>query len=876
MSDLARRVRATAHAAPGDAGLDAPVSDLASTERLGVEEEFHVVDLATRELVPRAPELLALLPDGPFTNELHRSVVETNSPVCTGLDELREALAGMRRQAAGVAEGLGLGLVGSGTVPLVDSSVLSITDTARFRHMRDEYQILVREQLICGTQVHVDLPDRDVAVAVTQRLSPWLPVLLALSASSPYWLGTDSGYASARSLAWQRWPTSGGSGATTAAEHDALVADLVASGTISDPGMIYFDVRISPHLPTLELRVTDACPDVDDVVLLAGLFRALVRRERDAVLAGLPPDTTSTPLLRAAMWRAARAGLEGDLLDLPRSAGPVPAARAVEGLLEHTRTHLEAAGDWEHVAGLAEQALARGSSAAQQRRAFERRGRFADVVDLLVARTQGAEVSSPAVAAAAPLLTGYRSHGDEAVTPDGAVRDAYAGILGTLEGLGSAGMLVRERLRDDEQRSRGVTFGVPGEASTRLFPVDLLPRVVPAQDWADLRAGLVQRADALDAFLHDVYGERAAVRDGVIPGWVVEGSPGLRPTGVLMRRQAVRAHVSGMDLVRNGAGEWSVLEDNLRVPSGIGYAMQNRRLTENVLPELVLPRQVVGTEGVARMLRETLEAAAPPAAADRGPVVAVISDGPTDSAWFEHSMLAEEMGVLAVQPRELVVTDGAVFAYRSGVRTRLDVLYLRVGEDTLLHSPGADGVPLAPTLVAAVDAGTVGLANGLGNGIGDDKAIYAYVGAFIAYYLGEEQLLADVPTYLCGVPEQCEQALGRMAELVFKPVDGYGGEGVLIGPHASQEELDTVGRQVRSAPHRWIAQEVVDLSTVPCFDEGVLAPRHVDLRAFVLKGERTQVAPVALTRVAPAGSLIVNSSRGGGSKDTWLLSEQAG
>src|SRR3954470_20135284 len=308
--------------------------DQAGTElTLGVEEELHVVDLVTRELVPRAPEVLARLDDAHFSAELHRSVVETNTPVAATLDDLREGITGLRREAIGVAESLGLGLVAAGTVPLVDLESLPVTATSRYRRMLDDYQLLAREQLICGAQVHVGVPDRDEAVSVTQRVASALPVLLALSASSPYWMGEDSGYASTRSLIWLRWPTAGDSGVVTdAADHDALVADLIASGTITDPKMVYFDVRPSAHLPTVELRVTDSSPDVDTVVLLAGLFRGLVLRAQQAYRAGEPRSVTRPALHRAAMWRAARSGLEGDLLDLPRSPVPVPAAVAVEHL----------------------------------------------------------------------------------------------------------------------------------------------------------------------------------------------------------------------------------------------------------------------------------------------------------------------------------------------------------------------------------------------------------------------------------------------------------------------------------------------------------------------------------------------------------------
>jgi glutamate---cysteine ligase / carboxylate-amine ligase len=837
---------------------------------LGVEEEWHVVDLETRELVPRAPEVLDQLDPASYTAELHRSVVEANSPVAHNLDSLRGHLRSLRRGACGVAESLGLGLVAAGTVPLVDLEELPVTPTSRFRRMLDDYQLLAREQLICGAQVHVGIADRDTAVAVSQRVTPALPVLVALSGSSPYWMGEDSGYASVRSLIWMRWPTSGYSGAvSSAADHDALVADLIASGTITDPKMVYFDVRPSAHVPTVELRVPDSCPKVDTVILLAGLFRALVRREAEAHRSGAPLPPMRPPLHRAAMWRAARSGLEGDLLDLPRSPAPVPAAEAVRRLVEELRPHLEAEGDWAQVSELCEQALRRGSSAARQRRAFGRRGRLSDVVDALLDDTRGGPLP-PATAAGRPVsLRAYARPGDEVFTGADAA-PGYREIVRTLTDLGAVGLRRREDARDEEQRARGVTFSVAGDASTRLFPVDLVPRIVPAGDWRELRAGLAQRVRALDAFLQDVYGERAVVGDGVIPDWVLNGSPELRPSGALPRTGGVRAHVAGVDLVRGDGGRWHVLEDNLRVPSGIGYAIQNRRLTGAVMPDLPVPPGVLGVHDVPAMLRRTLADAAPPAAGDN-PGIALLSQGSDDSAWFEHRLLAEEMGVPLARGTDLLVEENIVYLQRYGARRRVDVIYLRMSEDSLVHSPGADGLPLGPALLAAVHAGTVTLANALGNGVGDDKAVYAFVGRFIEYYLGEKPLLADITTYLCGVPEQRAEVLARLDELVCKPVDGYGGDRIVIGPHAQPGELAALRRQIASAPHRWVAQEVVNMSTHPVFDGHRLAPRHVDLRAFVFSGAEVVTVPAALTRVAPAGSMIVNSSRGGGAKDTWLM-----
>jgi carboxylate-amine ligase len=549
---------------------------------------------------------------------------------------------------------------------------------------------------------------------------------------------------------------------------------------------------------------------------------------------------------------------------------PIPAAVAVERLVGDLRPQLEELGDWEQVFDLSVQQLSRGSSASRQRRAMARRGRVSDVVDLVVADTRGGATGIGPDGQTVPAgLTPYAARGDEAF-PGGDVEEAYAGIVNVLKALGPVGLRRREDAKDDEQRARGITFSVAGEAATRLFPFDLVPRIVPAADWQQLQTGLIQRVKALDAFVNDVYNDRVVVKDGIVPEWVIDGSPELRPSGALIRRPGVRAQVAGVDLVRDAEGRWCVLEDNLRVPSGIAYAMQNRRLTEAVLPELPRPDGLLTVEGTPQLLKRALLEAAGPTAGD-DPKVVVLSQGPDDSAWFEHRMLAEEMDVPLVRSTDLLVDEAVVYRLVSGKKYRVDVIYLRMGEDSLVHSPGADGIPLGPSLVSALHADTIVLANALGNGIGDDKAVYAYVPKLIEYYLGEKPLLSDVTTYLCGIREQRAEVLERLDELVCKPVDGYGGDRVVIGPHASPDDLAAVRRQIMAAPHRWVAQEVVDLSTHPVFDGQQLAPRHVDLRAFVFTGTTSVIAPAALTRVAPAGSMIVNSSRGGGSKDTWLL-----
>jgi glutamate---cysteine ligase / carboxylate-amine ligase len=356
---------------------------------LGVEEEFHVVDRKTRRLTARAPELLGGLSDS-YVAELQCCVVEMNSDVVDTLDGLRADLQSHRRILVDAAATLGMGVVAAGAVPLSVPAEMQVTQTARYRQMLSDYQLLAREQLICGTQVHVGVDDRDEAVTVAHRVTPYLPALLALSASSPFWAdGSDTGYSSARTLVWQRWPTTGPPPpVSSAVEYDRLVDDLVASGVITDAGMVYFDVRPALAAPTLELRVCDSCPSLDTIVLIAGLFRALVEREVEALRAGVPAVEVASPLARAALWRAARSGLEGELVDI---CGPSsrPAAEVITDLVRSLRPQLEAVGDWPMVVDLTRQVLIAGTSAARQRRALRCRGRLTDVVDQLLVETAG-------------------------------------------------------------------------------------------------------------------------------------------------------------------------------------------------------------------------------------------------------------------------------------------------------------------------------------------------------------------------------------------------------------------------------------------------------------------------------------------------------
>ncbi|MFF0778065.1 YbdK family carboxylate-amine ligase [Streptomyces sp. NPDC003720] len=359
------------------------------TPRLGAEEEFHVLDVESGRLVPRAAELIEHLGRPDFTTELQRSVVESNSGVHGTLEELYTDLSSTRLRLGAAAAGLGLAVVAAGTVPLARVRPLDVTADARYQRMVDDYRMVADEQLICSAQVHVDVPDRDTAVRAMCLVSPWLPPLLALTGSSPYWLGADTGYASWRTMLWQRWPTAGPAGChQDAAEYDRSIEELIRSGVISDAGMVYHDVRPSAHQSTLELRICDACPRVETVVLVAGLFRALVRDacERLAQSDG-PLCDGRHDWLRAASWRAARSGLEGRLVD-PVSRLAAPAGTVLTGMLARLRPALEASGDWDTVHALLEEALSLGSAAHRLRRTARGRGLLAGV-DLLTAETRG-------------------------------------------------------------------------------------------------------------------------------------------------------------------------------------------------------------------------------------------------------------------------------------------------------------------------------------------------------------------------------------------------------------------------------------------------------------------------------------------------------
>lgn len=473
-------------------------------------------------------------------------------------------------------------------------------------------------------------------------------------------------------------------------------------------------------------------------------------------------------------------------------------------------------------------------------------------------------------------LTGAGAPGgpDEAVRA-GAVLPAYTAVLDVLDRLGTQELRARAASRDDLARRRGMTFPLPGSGQQqRLLPLDLVPRVVDPAEWALVARGLEQRARALGALLTDLAGPRECVAAGVVPAAQVPTAPQLAPH--LPAGWAAAATVAGMDLLRDGSGRWRVLEDNLRVPSGLGYAVLVREVAAAALPELKPGPRVADPAAAVPLLLAALLAAAP-ARATANSALAVLSAGPGDSAYAEHRLLADRLDVPLVTPGSLR-REGAGLAGPDG---RVDVLYRRLDEEELAGARLGDGAPALATLTAAVRSGTLGLANALGTAVADDKAVYACVPALVHFFLGEQPLLDDVRTFVLADPVAREEALDRLDELVVKPVDGYGGRDVVFGAALGRCELVALGDRLQREPERWVAQEPVLATTHPTLapDGASLQACSVDLRAFVVAGIDASgrpdpggavTLPAALTRVAPPGSRVVNSSRGGGAKDTWL------
>jgi len=480
----------------------------------------------------------------------------------------------------------------------------------------------------------------------------------------------------------------------------------------------------------------------------------------------------------------------------------------------------------------------------------------------------------------AAVFDGYSDIGryelafDEMFEPDGSVRGPYKGVYKALAPTSSADLAARADALGRAFIDQGVTFSLSGQE--RPFPLDLVPRVIAAQEWSRLEKGIKQRVKALELFLADIYGEQRILRDHVLPRRLVTSCEHFhREAAGIVPPNGVRIHVAGIDLVRDEAGEFRVLEDNLRSPSGVSYVMENRRTMTRVFPDLFMSHKVRAVGDYATHLLRALRAGAALNEAD--PTVVVLTPGIANSAYFEHSLLARQMGVELVEGRDLFCRDNMVYMRTTEGERQVDVIYRRIDDEYLdpMHFR-PDSILGVAGLLNAARAGNVVISSAVGNGVGDDKLVYTYVPQIIDYYLGEKPLLQNVDTFRCWLDEECEQVLDRVAELVIKPVEGSGGYGIVFGPDASPKELAAITRKIKADPRGWIAQPLVQLSTVPTKIDDVLSPRHVDLRPFAVNdGEDVWVLPGGLTRVAlPEGSLVVNSSQGGGSKDTWVLASR--
>ena len=466
---------------------------------------------------------------------------------------------------------------------------------------------------------------------------------------------------------------------------------------------------------------------------------------------------------------------------------------------------------------------------------------------------------------------------DEFADDDGRPRPHYEALAATLEAISSSDFRHRVSTVNSVLLQRGVTFTVYADArgTERILPFDLIPRIVPAHDWDKISRGVAQRVLALNAFLVDVYGEAKALRDGIVPRELVYSSLQYEREAIGIRPpRDTYIHVSGIDLVRDAHGNFLVLEDNVRTPSGISYVLENRDVLKRAFPRLFERYDPLPVDDYPRRLRDALIASAPPQVAD--PVIALLTPGIHNSAYFEHTLLARRMGVELVEGSDLFARDNTVYAKTTRGPQRIDVLYRRVDDDFIdpLYFRSDSGLGV-PGLFDAYRAGNVTLANAVGTGIADDKAIYMYVPAMIRYYLGEEPILDNVPTFDCSQDAQREHVLDNLESLVVKRTSASGGYGMLIGSTSTAQERASFAEAIRARPRQFIAQPIVTLSAHPTVVADGLAPRHVDLRPFaLLAGDKVDVPPAALTRVALVdGSLVVNSSQGGGSKDTWVLSE---
>ena len=423
-------------------------------------------------------------------------------------------------------------------------------------------------------------------------------------------------------------------------------------------------------------------------------------------------------------------------------------------------------------------------------------------------------------------------------------------------------------------RRVGITFAVYGDdaGTERLIPFDIIPRIIPAAEWQQMEAGLRQRVRALNCFIDDVYHDQNIIKAGIIPAEQILDNAQYRPEmkGIDVARK-IWCHIAGIDVVRAGAGEFYVLEDNLRVPSGVSYMLENRKMMMRLFPDVFARVPVAPVAHYPDFLLDNLRSVAASGVAD--PVVVVLTPGMYNSAYFEHAFLAQQMGVELVEGRDLFVDKGMVYMRTTQGAKRVDVIYRRVDDDFLdPECFRADSTLGVPGLMDAYRAGNVTLCNAVGTGIADDKSIYPYVPDMIRFYLTEEPILNNVPTFQCRKPTDCDHVIQNMAQLVVKEVHGAGGYGMLVGPASTKAQVEDFRARVKANPSNYIAQPTLALSACPTYVDAGIAPRHIDLRPYVLCGESISIVPGGLTRVAlQEGSLVVNSSQGGGTKDTWIL-----
>jgi len=463
------------------------------------------------------------------------------------------------------------------------------------------------------------------------------------------------------------------------------------------------------------------------------------------------------------------------------------------------------------------------------------------------------------------------------VGTDGKVREHYREFSHWLQQQ-SPDTIARKRAEADLLFRRvGITFAVYGDdaGTERLIPFDTIPRIIPATEWAQMQRGLAQRVQALNMFLHDIYHEQNIIKTGIIPAEQIYRNAQYRPEMQdIDVASDIYAHIAGVDIVRAGQGEFYVLEDNLRVPSGVSYMLEDRKMMMRLFPDLFARNKIAPVDHYPDMLLDNLRSVAPIGVND--PTVVVMTPGMYNSAYFEHAFLAQQMGVELVEGKDLFVNDNAVYMRTTRGPKRVDVIYRRVDDDFLdplaFRADSSLGVP---GLLSVYRAGRVTLANAIGTGVADDKSIYPYVPDMIKFYLSEEPILNNVPTYQCRKPADLSYVLANLPQLVVKEVHGAGGYGMLVGPASSKAQIEDFRQRLLANPGGYIAQPTLALSACPTYVENGIAPRHIDLRPFVLSGKTISMVPGGLTRVALGeGSLVVNSSQGGGTKDTWIL-EQA-